>query len=66
MKLPKSLINEVARIGGILHLPLNTERLRKLTESYVVSNAKIKQALHIDKLPITVEEGLRKTIESFL
>ena len=40
-------------------------KLRKLTENYVVSNAKIKAALGIDKLPVTAKEGLMKTIRSF-
>jgi hypothetical protein len=31
----------------------------------VVSNAKIKQALGIDKMPVTAEEGMRKTLASF-
>jgi hypothetical protein len=35
----------VARVGDLLHLPLNSERLKKLTESYVVSNAKLLRAL---------------------
>lgn len=34
----------VARFGDMLHLSLNTFRLNKLMENYVVSNAKIKQA----------------------
>ncbi len=42
-KLPKDLMNGVAKVGGWLHLPLNPERLRKLTENYVSSNAKIKR-----------------------
>ena len=54
-----------AGIGTLFHLPLNTERLRKLTENYVVSNAKIKRALGIDKMPVTAKEGLIKTIRSF-
>ncbi|EXY21754.1 UDP-glucose 4-epimerase domain protein [Bacteroides fragilis str. 2-F-2  len=54
-----------AGLGTLMHLPLNTERLRKLTENYVVSNAKIKAALGIDKLPVTAKEGLMKTIHSF-
>ena len=54
-----------AGLGTLLHLPLNTERLRKLTENYVVSNAKIKVALGIDKMPVTAKEGLIKTIRSF-
>ncbi|MDD4500028.1 MAG: NAD-dependent epimerase/dehydratase family protein [Bacteroidales bacterium] len=64
-QLPKGFMNTAAAIGGALKLPLNKERLRKLTENYVVSNAKIKQALGIDKMPVTAEEGMRKTLASF-
>lgn len=59
------LISLVAKIGDIIKLPLNSERLKKLTESYVVSNAKIKAVLGIEKLPINAEDGLRATIDSF-
>lgn len=65
-KLNRSMMEGIARIGTLLHLPLNTERLRKLTENYVVSNAKIKAALGIDRLPVRAEEGIVRTIESFL
>ena len=61
----KSLIQFCARVGTVLHLPLNTERLQKLTENYVVSNAKLKQALDITKMPVRAEDGLRKTVGSF-
>jgi len=44
-KLPRGLMRGVARVGDFLHLPLNSERLKKLTESYVVSNAKLRKAL---------------------
>jgi len=54
------------RIGELLHLPLNQERLRKLTENYVVSNAKIKEALGIKRMPVSAKEGLRRTIKAFL
>lgn len=63
--LSKGLMNGMAKVGGVLHLPLNSERLTKLTENYVVSNAKIKKALGIDKMPIRAEEGLTQTIKSF-
>ena len=43
----------------------NTERLRKLTENYVVSNEKIKSALGIDRMPVRAADGIRKTIKSF-
>ena len=64
-KLPKSLMNALATMGGILRLPLNKERLKKLTENYVVSNEKIKRALNITNMPITAAEGMKKTLESF-
>ena len=64
-KLPKGLMNGLARIGGWLHLPLNPERLRKLTESYVSSNAKIKKVLGVEKMPVDAREGLKRTLESF-
>ena len=64
--LPKGLMSVMSRIGDILHLPLNSERLTKLTENYVVSNTKIKKALGVDKMPIRAEEGLTQTIKSFV
>lgn len=61
----KGLMELIARLGGILRLPLNPERLRKLTENYVVSNAKIKSALGIRQMPIRAKDGLILTIRSF-
>lgn len=63
--LPKGLMEGCAKIGTVLHLPLNSERLRKLTENYVVSNAKIKKALGITEMPIKAKDGLAVTIQSF-
>ena len=64
-RLPKELMTSVAKLGGMLHLPLNPERLQKLTENYVSSNAKIKKALGIDKMPVDARTGLQRTLESF-
>ena len=64
-KLPKGLMTSVAKLGGMLHLPLNPERLQKLTENYVSSNAKIKKALGIDRMPVDARTGLQRTLESF-
>lgn len=63
--LPKGMVNKLARLGGHLHLPLNPERLHKLTENYLVSNVKIKKALGIQKMPISASEGLLRTLRSF-
>ena len=64
-KLPKGLMTGIAKIGGALHLPLDSERLRKLTEDYVSSNAKIKKALGVERMPVDAREGLKTTLESF-
>lgn len=64
-KLPKSLMNGIAKVGDILHLPLNSERLRKLTENYISSNEKIKKALGIKKMPVGARDGLKVTLRSF-
>lgn len=64
-RLPKGLMTGIAKIGGWLHLPLNPDRLQKLTENYVSSNEKIKKALGIEKMPVDARKGLQRTLESF-
>lgn len=64
-RLPKGLMFFVARVGDWLHLPLNSERLRKLTENYISSNAKIKAALGVERMPVDAREGLQVTLNSF-
>lgn len=64
-KIPKCFMNGAAKLGDLLHLPLNSLRMQKLTENYVVSNAKIKAALNIDKMPVRAKDGLMDTIKSF-
>ena len=64
-KISSKLISATAKMGDVMKLPLNSERLKKLTENYWVSNQKIKNALGIAKLPVSASEGLEKTIKSF-
>lgn len=65
--LSPKLVTGIAKVGDVIpFLPINSERLQKLTESYVVSNEKIKKVLAIDKLPVESDNGLRKTFRSFL
>lgn len=64
-KIPTLLIISIIKLGDLLRLPLNSERLKKLTENYIVSNKKIKDALGINTLPLTTKQGLIKTIQSF-
>ncbi len=63
-KISPSLIKQIVRICDIFHLPLNSERLQKLTSSYVVGNAKIKVSIG-KPLPMSSREGLIKTFKSF-
>nr|WP_315142656.1 NAD-dependent epimerase/dehydratase family protein [uncultured Flavobacterium sp.] len=62
--LSPKVIRSFAKLGDVLPLPLNSERLQKLTESYVVGNQKIVQAIG-KPLPVSAKQGLRKTFESF-
>lgn len=62
-KIPKYFIFFLGRLGDILHLNLNTEKLTKLTENYIVSNTKITNAIG-KKMPLSINEGLLITFES--
>lgn len=64
LNISMNLIQVLARVGDFIKLPLNSERLKKLTESYVVSNSKIKAALG-KPLPVSSKNGLIRTFESF-
>jgi hypothetical protein len=64
LNLSQSLIKILASVGSLLKLPINSDRLQKLTESYIVNNTKIKQVLG-KQLPVSSKEGLMLTIKSF-
>ncbi|MFD2145296.1 NAD-dependent epimerase/dehydratase family protein [Mucilaginibacter antarcticus] len=61
---PRKIVTILATVGDYLKLPITTERLKKLTENYVVSNQKIKWALDT-QLPLNSIEGLQLTAKSF-
>ena len=62
--LPQTWVNAMAQLGNYLRLPLNTERLQKLTEDYEVSNSKIVEVMQ-KKMPVSAEQGLNLTFKSF-
>jgi nucleoside-diphosphate-sugar epimerase len=64
LNINKNFVKLLAHIGDILKFPINTERMKKLTESYIVSNAKIKKALG-KNLPVSSKNGLIHTFQSF-
>ena len=62
--IPKIFIIALAKVGDLISFPLNSERLKKLTESYIVDNSKIKKAIN-KPLPVSSRDGLIKTFKSF-
>ena len=64
-KIPKLFIEIIATFGSVFNLPLNTERLNKLTQSYIVCNSKIILAMN-KSLPLSSKDGMIKTLDSFL
>jgi nucleoside-diphosphate-sugar epimerase len=64
LNIPSIWVKGFARLGDHLNLPLNSERLQKLTENYVVSNQKIVGAIG-KAMPVESKEGLLKTFQSF-
>lgn len=64
LKIPKNIINMIAKIGDLINLPLNKERLNKLTSTYIVSNKKILKAIN-KKLPENSKSALLNVFEKF-
>jgi nucleoside-diphosphate-sugar epimerase len=64
MNISPAIIRFLAKIGDKLCLPLNSERLDKLTENYVVANDKVKSVIN-QSLPMSSREGLAVTAKVF-
>ena len=64
LNLSPFIVKFIAKIGDIIPLPLNSERLKKLTESYMVNNEKLKKYI-AKELPLTSKQGVIKTLKSF-
>ena len=63
---PRGLVRLLARVGDVIKLPLNSERLKKLTENYVVDNQAIKTALKIPQMPVGIQEGMKRFIQEMI
>lgn len=64
LKVPRPIIRLFATFGDFLPLPLNTERLQKLTGDYLVSNDKVKDAIG-KPLPVKAINGFEITFKAF-
>ena len=60
----KKLIKVIAKIGDVFPLFINSERLQKLTETYVVSNKKIKKVIG-KEFPVDSKNGMLNTFKSY-
>jgi hypothetical protein len=61
--LPKWFIKLICKIGDYLLLPLNTNKLNKLTQNFIVNNSKIKKYLN-KEFPFTTKEELLNTFKN--
>ena len=61
----KHFIQIISKVGNVLPIPLNEERLKKLTANYLVSNEKIKKAIGVERMPVSAVDGMTKTIKGF-
>ena len=57
IELFKKGITSSAKLGDYLHLPLNSERLQKFTENYVIRNMRMVNA-NGKSLSVPAEEGI--------
>lgn len=64
LNVPKIIINMSANLATILKLPFNNNKLQKVTETLLVDNSKIINAMN-KQLPVDIREGLKKTISTF-
>lgn len=63
-KISRGLILFIFGTGTLLHLPLNRKRLDKLTGNFQISNSKLKNGLHITRMPVSSDEGLSLTLSA--
>jgi nucleoside-diphosphate-sugar epimerase len=63
--IPKPIVRNLAKMGDRFRILINTERLSKLTQNFIVSNTKIKNELSLE-LPVKTEEGLLKTFKHYV
>lgn len=64
LNIPKKIIDVIGKIGSKLHLPVNSNKIGKLTSNYIVSNQKLLNEMKCS-LPFSSVNELKKTFQSF-
>lgn len=65
INIPRKLVEVIARLGDAYPISLNTERLSKLTQNFIVSNNKLLRALDTE-LPVKTRDGLKETFQHYI
>jgi nucleoside-diphosphate-sugar epimerase len=64
-KVPKGVLNLLAKLGTIFNWEFNTKKLFEKSHSRIVNCDKLKNELHISKMPMDTEQAVLKTIEYY-
>ncbi|MFM1962348.1 MAG: hypothetical protein RLZZ172_1193 [Bacteroidota bacterium] len=64
LNIPKPFFSVGLKLASLLGMDSIKVKFQKLTENFIVSNSKLKLALG-KEFPVSANEGLKKTIESF-
>lgn len=65
INLPIFILEMISRIGDVIPLKLNSDKLSKLTESYIVNNNKVKKTIK-SSLPVNARDGLYESFKSIV
>jgi nucleoside-diphosphate-sugar epimerase len=64
-KVPKGLLNFVAKMGNVFQWNFNTQKLFEKSQTRIVNCNKIKDALQLEKMPVNTQAAVLKTIEYY-
>lgn len=64
-KVPKGVLNLLAKLGNVFKWEFNTKKLFEKSHSRIVNCDKLKSELHLSKMPLDTEQAVLKTIEYY-
>ncbi len=64
-KVPRGLLNLIAKLGNVFQWGFNTQKLFEKSQSRIVNCNKIKETLQLEKMPVNTQAAVMKTIEYY-
>ena len=64
-KVPKGVLNLLAKMGNVFQWSFNTQKLFEKSQSRLVNNDRIKNQLQLAKMPVDTKTAVCKTIEYY-